>query len=74
MATIYGTADRLRAEAVTLDPLKVLITLLVTPFFVVGWAARLAWVIIALVWTGAVHGWRLADEQVKAREAAARGS
>ena len=74
MTTLYATVDRIRAEANQLDPVKVLITLLVAPLWVVGWALRLAWVVPALMWTGAVQGWRVADEQIKAREASARGS
>lgn len=67
MATIYASADAIRAEARALDPVKVLITLFLLPFFVVGYAARLAWILVALTWTGAVYGWRTASQRVDAK-------
>lgn len=72
--SIYASTAKIRAEAAQLDPLKVLITLLLIVPFMLGWAARIVWVVIALMWTGGVHGWRTAQAQIAAREADARGS
>lgn len=65
MVSLYASIDAVRAEARQLDPVKVLITLVLLPFFVVGFAARLVWVVIALTWTGCVYGWRAASARVE---------
>jgi hypothetical protein len=64
MTTLYANADAIRAEARELDPVKVLLTLVLLPFFVVGFSARFAWVVISMVWTGCVYGWRVASKRV----------
>lgn len=72
MATLYATADQVRREALQLDPIRVLITVLLVVPFVLGWSARIVWVLVALLWTGASLGWRTAAEQVEARQVDAR--
>lgn len=57
-------ADQVRQESRQLDPVKVLLTLLMVPFFVLGWSAaqvvRVCWTLVAWTWTAAVVGWRSA--------------
>lgn len=67
MATLYASIESVRREARTLDPLKVLITLICAIPFALGWVVRLAWVLFSLLWTGAVYGWRQASAQLDAR-------
>lgn len=67
MVTLYANAKSIRQEATQLDPVKVALTLLLVVPFLVGWAVRICWVLVALLWTGAVHGWRIAEAQVAAR-------
>jgi hypothetical protein len=49
-------------EARHLDPAKVLITILSAPFVALGFLAvlllRLAWMLVAFTWSGALVGWR----------------
>lgn len=73
MTTLEGTADAIRAEASKLDPLKVLVTLIALIPFLLGWSARIVWVLVSLLWGGAVVGWRKATEQIDDRSAE-RGS
>lgn len=73
-ATLLGkasrTADQVRAEAKELDPVKVALTLLFVPFFVIGWAVRMVvracWAVFSLVWSAVVVGWRTAGPPVVA--------
>lgn len=66
--TVFARAARraelVREEARQLDPVKALITLLMVPFFVLGWLAahgvRLAWAVASIAWTAGVQGWRAA--------------
>lgn len=71
MATLYASTTAIRAEAAKLDPVKVFLTIVLLPMFVLGWTARFAWVAFSLLWTGAVYGWRTASKRV---DAAARQS
>lgn len=73
-SSLYASTAKIRTEAAQLDPLKVLVTLVLIVPYILGWTARIVWILIALLWTGGVHGWRTAQAQIEAREAAARGS
>lgn len=73
-SSLYASTAQIRAEAAKLDPLKVLITLVLIVPYILGWTARIVWILIALLWTGGVYGWRKAQAQIEAREAAARGN
>ena len=57
-------ADQVRDEARQLDPVRVVLTLLMVPFFVLGWVAAkvvaVCWALVAFGWTAAVVGWRTA--------------
>lgn len=57
-------ADQVRAEARQLDPARVLLTLLMVPFVVVGWLSgktvAAVWFVASFAWTAAVVGWRMA--------------
>lgn len=74
MVTLYASAEAIRREARELDPMKVLITVLSLIPFALGWTVRLAWVLISLLWTAGVVGWRQADAQMAARRGVSDGS
>lgn len=42
--------ERITREAVELRPMKVLVTILVAPFFLIGLLIGLVWFLCALVW------------------------
>lgn len=56
--------ERIETEARTLQPARVALTVVSTPFFVLGWlighAWRAVWFVVAWVWTAALVGWRTA--------------
>ncbi len=64
MSTIDTFLAEVRAEARSLDPLKIVLTLIAAPFFVIGWivgqAARLVLVLVAFAWSAGVVGYRTA--------------
>lgn len=64
MSTVDSFLTDVRAEASSLDPVKVLLTMLAFPFFVAGWlvgqTARLVVVVVAFCWSAGVVGWRQA--------------
>ena len=61
---VAKTTDRVRAEARSLDPARVLFTLLMIVPFVLGWLIgqifKLAWAIASFAWTAGVVGFRIA--------------
>jgi hypothetical protein len=54
MTTWIQTRDRITREAIELKPLKVLITILAAPFFLIGCLIGLIWFVFALAWQA---GW-----------------
>lgn len=64
MSTIDTFLTEVRAEASSLDPLKILLTLVAAPFFVIGWvvgqAARLVVAAVVFGWSAGVVGYRAA--------------
>jgi len=70
--SVYADVPRIRTEAATLDPVRVLLTLVAVVPFVLGFVLRFAWMVPAFIWTSGVHGWRSADKAVAARQS--RGS
>lgn len=70
VSTLWGGRSRgqvledIQAEARTLDPVRVLLTLIAVPFVVVGWivakAALVLWTAFSWAWTACVVGWRAA--------------
>jgi hypothetical protein len=62
--------SRIQADALKIDPGKVLAWLLALPFLVLGYSVRLVWVVIALALASAKAGWQTATahlEQVQKR-------
>ena len=59
--------DQVHAEARELRPLRVLLTLLALPFFLIAFAARLVfvviWVALTWCWSALVVGWRAAQRE-----------
>jgi hypothetical protein len=58
LAGASGLADKVRAEAKTLEPGRVLLTLLFLVPFVVGWLAAAIWTAGTWLWAAAVVGYR----------------
>lgn len=56
MTWTQTTRERIVAEAAELAPLKVLITILAAPFFVIGALVGLVWIVGALAWQAAWVG------------------
>lgn len=59
---------KIRTEAATLDPVKVVLTLVALGPFALFFVLRFAWMVPAYLWTTGVHGWRRADAVLKARQ------
>lgn len=51
MTTWTSTQTRIIREAVELRPLKVLITIIAAPFWLVGLLIGAAWYVVALAWS-----------------------
>lgn len=51
MTTWIQTRDRITREAAELKPIKVLITILAAPFFIIGCLIGLVWYVGALAWS-----------------------
>lgn len=43
MVSLAATVDQVRTERRSIDATKLLLTLLLLPFFVLGWSARMVW-------------------------------
>lgn len=56
--------ERIEAEARTLTPRQVLLTLISAPLFALGWLVcktlRAGWLAFTWSWTAALVGWRIA--------------
>lgn len=73
MVTLYAQIADVREEAAKLDPVKVFLTLVGLPFFVLFFLARFAWMVPAFLWTSGFYGWRQAEKFIKARTAEPAG-
>lgn len=51
-----GTVDRVAARAASVPFARVLLTLLMVPFYVLGFAAGVAWAAISWSWAAVVVG------------------
>lgn len=64
MVSLSATVDQVRAEARQVDVTKLLLTLLLLPFFVLGWSARMVWrvacYVISFAGAACKVGWRAA--------------
>lgn len=70
--SVYSDVSRIRAEALSVDPVKFLLAVAAIPFVVLGLVLRVVWMVPAFCYASAVYGWRRADEVVKQRQAEAR--
>lgn len=59
--------DNVHAQARELRPLRVLLTVLAFPFFVLGWGIRVVvgavWFVLAWCWAAVVVGWQAAKRE-----------
>lgn len=64
MVSLSATVDQVRAEARSIDVTKWLLTLLLLPFFVLGWSARMVWrgftFVVSFAGAACKVGWRAA--------------
>ena len=65
MTTWEATQTRIVREAAELSPLKVLITILAAPFFLLGALIGFVWVLLMLVWQAVWVGVSQARETLK---------
>lgn len=73
MVTLYASADRIRARAGQLDPVKVLIAVVgALPFLLFG-LARVVWFVLSLLIAAGMEGWDATDRQINARRTDPRG-
>ena len=57
MVTLNIPAERIRAEAAKLDPVKVALWLLAAPFLLLGWTARAVWFVLSMAIAATKVGW-----------------
>ena len=74
MASLYAEINHIRNEAASVDPVKVALTVVSSPFVVLFFLLRFAWMVPAFVWAAGVWGWQRADKVIKTRESAARSN
>jgi hypothetical protein len=67
VVSINAFTARIQADAKTIDPLKVLLFLLMAVPFLLGWTARIVWIVIALLLAACKDGWTQASSQIEAR-------
>lgn len=57
MVSLNIPAERIREEAIKLDPVKVLLWLLAAPFLLLGWTARATWFVLSMAIAAVKVGW-----------------
>ncbi|WP_427422675.1 hypothetical protein [Lysinibacillus fusiformis] len=66
--------DRVRSQALAVDPVKAVLFVVLLPFLLVGWAVRLVGYVLAFAWIAAKTGYGDAggwlDERERRRKAA----
>jgi hypothetical protein len=70
VATLYASANVIQARAKTLDPVKVLITLVSLLPFLVFYVARFVWLVASLLIAAGMEGWDSASRRIAAQHAA----
>ncbi len=63
--SVSAEISRIQADALKIEPGKVLAWLLALPFLVLGYSVRLVWVVIALALASAKAGWNTATSHLK---------
>lgn len=58
MAIVTIPLERISAEARQINLAKVLLTILLTVPYVLGWVARKTWLFLAFLWSATKLGWR----------------
>lgn len=59
--------DRIRRDALAVDPVKLVLTVLLTPFVVLGWTVRLVGYVLAFAVIAAKAGYGDADQWIGER-------
>lgn len=57
MVSLNIPAERIRADAAKLDPVKVLLWLLAAPFLLLGLTARAVWFVVSMAIAAVKVGW-----------------
>ncbi len=66
--SVLDMSTRIQARAMALDPIKVLLFVILLPFYMVGATFRLVWFVLAFVIAAGMDGWSSADAAVKKRQ------
>lgn len=66
--SVLEASSRIQARALQLDPVKVLLFLLLAPFYLVGIAGRVLWVAVAFALAACADGWQTADTELRKRQ------
>ncbi len=66
--TTLAIADRVRQDALAVDPVKVVLFVVLLPFLVAGWSVRLVGYVLAFAMIAARAGYRDAGEWLSERE------
>lgn len=70
--SVIEVSSRIQARALQLDPVKVLLFLLLSPFYLVGIVGRVLWVVVAFALAAAADGWQTADTELRKRQSEPR--
>jgi hypothetical protein len=66
--TTLAITDRIRKDALAVDPVKVVLFVLLLPFMVLGWSVRLVGYVLAFAWIAARAGYSDAGGWLAERE------
>lgn len=66
--TTLALTDRIRKDALALDPVKVVLFVVLLPFLVAGWSVRLVGYVLAFAWIAAKAGYGDAGQWLEERE------
>lgn len=67
MATLYASAEAIRARANKLDPVKVFIVVVCALPWLLFFVAKFAWFALSVLIAAGLEGWETAGRQIDAR-------
>lgn len=60
--------DRVRTQALAVDPVKAVLFVVLLPFLLIGWTVRLVGYVLAFAWIAAATGYRDAGSWLDERQ------
>lgn len=66
--TALAITDRIRKDALAVDPIRVVLFVVLLPFLLLGWTVRLVGYILAFAWIAAKAGYGDAGQWLEERE------